>query len=64
MEPEELLDRVCDVLWTQHGGSGLNITWNEAWELEWDELIGLIDAINRRRSAEAAQLKKASRRTR
>jgi len=48
------------VLWTQHGGSGLGITWAEAWELEWDELIALIEEIDRRRAAEVKALKAAN----
>lgn len=60
VDQEELLARVVDVLWTQHGGSGLGITWAEAWELEWDELIALIEEIDRRRAAEVKALKAAN----
>lgn len=59
IDNELVLSRVCDVLWVQHGGSGMNITWNEVWDLEWDELINLIDEVNRRRKAESDALKKA-----
>lgn len=54
-----MLERVVDVLWTQHGGSGLSITWDEAWNLEWDDLIALIEEVDRRRQAEAAALRRA-----
>lgn len=56
---EDVMARVCDVLWVQHGGSGMNITWDEAWALEWDELVDLIEEINRRRREETAALKRA-----
>lgn len=60
MDEEEVFARVVDVLWTQHGGSGLRgPTWTEAWDLEWDELTRLIDEINRRRSAEATAIRRA-----
>lgn len=59
MDGEDLLQRVVDVLWRQHGGSGLGITWDEAWDLEWDELTALVEEVDRRRSAEAAALRRA-----
>lgn len=51
-------------MWIQHGGSGLAISWETAWNLDWDELLALIAMINRRRSAEAAALRSAGRRSR
>lgn len=54
-----MLSRVVDVLWTQHGGSGLGITWDEAWELEWDMLTALIEEVNARRAGEASALRRA-----
>lgn len=47
------------MLWTQHGGSGLGITWAEAWDLDWDELVTLIEVINERRQAETDAIRKA-----
>jgi hypothetical protein len=61
VDGRDVLERVVDVLWTQHGGSGLGITWDEAWELEWDTLIELIEEVNRRRSAESEALRRAHR---
>jgi hypothetical protein len=50
------------VLWRQHGGSGLGITWAEAWELDWDELTQLREEVDRRRGAEAAAIRRAQHR--
>jgi len=46
-------------MWTQHGGSGLGISWRDAWSLEWDELLELQEEIGHRRSAEASAIKAA-----
>ena len=56
-----VFERVVDVVWRQHGGSGAGVTWTEAWEMEWDDLTALIEEINRRRSAEAEAMRRARR---
>lgn len=59
IDPEDLLSRVVSVCWHQYGGSGLNISWSEAWELEWDELTMVLEEVERRRTAEANALRNA-----
>jgi hypothetical protein len=60
VDPEEVASNIAELCWIQHGGSGLNITWGEAHDLTWDELIMLVNEVHKRREAEANAIRKAS----
>jgi len=50
---------VVDACWVQHGGSGLNLDYETAWGLEWDELVSILEMIGHRRQRESDALKRA-----
>ena len=50
--------------WSQHGGSGLNITWAEAQDLELDDLRWAVERITTQREREAKALEKAAKQKR
>jgi len=50
-----------DAAWTQHGGSGLSITWSDLDDLDVDEFQDLLAMIGERRKREASELKRSAR---
>lgn len=57
---DELWQGIAELLYTQHGGSGLNLTLADIMELDYDRLFFMLEFLGDKRSEEAAAIKKAS----
>jgi len=49
-----------ELMWLQHGGSGLGMRFDEVGELDLEEIFWLVPALAKRRQKEADALKRAS----
>ena len=50
------------LLYTQHGGSGLNLTLSDVMDLELDNIYWLIERLGDQRRREAREIEQAGRR--
>jgi hypothetical protein len=55
---------VFGLLWRQHGGSGLGVTYAEAMDLPLPERDWLLERIARERTREAKEIEKAGKKKR
>jgi hypothetical protein len=53
---------VFDLLWHQHGGSGLSLSYQDLLELDLNEVLWFRERQSRQRQREAAEIRKAGRR--
>ena len=54
------MERIFQLCWRQHGGSGLGFTLREALELPVDEFEWFLERVGTQREREASDLKKAA----
>jgi hypothetical protein len=47
------------MMWTEHGGSGLGMSWTEAQNLDHADIIDTINRIRMQRRKEAQAIKRA-----
>jgi len=52
MSREQILEGVFGLMW-QQDGSGLNISWKEAWELDMQQFLWLLNRVTEQRQKEA-----------
>ena len=52
------------LLYTQHGGSGLNLTLDDVMDLELDRIFWLVERLGDQRRQEAREIEQAARRAR
>jgi hypothetical protein len=55
---------VFQLLYTQHGGSGLNLTLDDVMDLELDRIFWLVERLGDQRRKEAREIEQAARRAR
>jgi hypothetical protein len=55
---------VFQLLYTQHGGSGLHLTLTEVMELDMDRMGWLLERLGDQRKKEAREIEQAARRGR
>lgn len=57
--PQQLSWRAIrfELMWTQHGGSGLGMSAQDVGELDLDDIFWLLDALIERRRKEAQAMK-------
>jgi hypothetical protein len=55
---------VFQLLYSQHGGSGLNLTLSDVMDLELCEIYWLIERLGDQRRREAREIEQAGRRVR
>lgn len=51
-----------ELMWIQHGGSGLAMSFAEVNDLDIDEIVWLLEAQHERRKTESEAIKRAGRR--
>jgi hypothetical protein len=61
---DDFWEGVFQLLYTQHGGSGLHLTLTEVMELELDRFNWLLERLEEQRQREARALLEAARRSR
>lgn len=59
---EDLLELVFPVCWIEHGGSGLNLAFHEAFQCTLSDLHWLRERATKERKAEAEAIRNASKR--
>jgi hypothetical protein len=64
VEPDDFWEGVFQLLYTQHGGSGLHMTLTEVMELELDRFNWLLERLDEQRQREARALLQAAHRSR
>ncbi len=64
MGRDDFWEGVFQLLYTQHGGSGLHLTLTEVMELELDRFNWLLERLEEQRQREARALLQAARRSR
>ncbi|HYM97539.1 MAG TPA: hypothetical protein VET26_09565 [Candidatus Sulfotelmatobacter sp.] len=64
LEQDELWEGVFQLLYHQHGGSGLQLTLTEVMELDMDRMRWLLERLGEQREKEAREMEKAARRAR
>lgn len=57
---DELWRAIGELLYTQHGGSGLSLTFADIMELDYDRVFFLLEFLGEKRSDEAAAIRRAS----
>ncbi len=60
MSRHQLWDTIRYLTYTQHGGSGTNLTLSDVLSLELRQLLDWADWLGETRESEAAQIKKAN----
>lgn len=58
-DAEQWVKQVFSLCWIQYGGSGLNITWSEALDLEVRDRDSLLQLITDTRESEAKAIRDA-----
>ncbi|MHB1843376.1 MAG: hypothetical protein ACYCWW_00895 [Deltaproteobacteria bacterium] len=58
---EDLWEGLFQLLYTQHGGSGLSLTMTEAMELDLDRMRWLLERLGEERQREARAIEQAAR---
>jgi len=61
---EDFWESVFQLLYTQHGGSGLHLTLSEVMELEMNRMQWLLERLGEQRKKEAHEIEQAARRAR
>ena len=61
---DEFWEAVFQLLYTQHGGSGLGLTLAEVMELEMSRIQWLLERLGEQRRKEAREIEQAARRGR
>ena len=61
---DEFWEAVFQLLYTQHGGSGLSLTLEEVMDLELDRIFWLLERLGEQRRKEAHEIQQAARRGR
>ncbi len=61
---DEFWEGVFQLLYTQHGGSGLGLSLTEVMELEMDRMRWLLERLGEQRRKEAREIEQAARRAR
>jgi hypothetical protein len=64
VERDDFWEGVFQLLYTQHGGSGLHMTLTEVMELELDRFNWLLERLDEQRQREAWALRQAARHSR
>jgi len=54
------LDIIFNLIYHQHGGSGLNITYSEVLNLDLNDIDGLAERLGDTRRREAAEIARAT----
>ena len=57
LQLEDWLEGRFAIAWSQHGGSGLGVTWHETLDLDVIERDWLLERIDRQRRNEARALR-------
>lgn len=55
---------IFQLLYTQHGGSGLNLTLSDVMDLEMDTIFWLLERLGEERRREAREIERVGRRVR
>ena len=61
---DEFWDVVFQLLYTQHGGSGLNLTLDDVMDLELSRMFWLVERLGDQRRKEAREIEQAAHRAR
>jgi hypothetical protein len=61
---DEYWEAIFQLLYTQHGGSGLNLTLADVMDLELDRIYWLTERLGDQRRKEAREIEQAARRAR
>src|SRR5437879_726605 len=64
LDGDEFWEGVFQLLYHQHGGSGLALTMTEIMELELDRMRWLLERLGEQREKEAHEMEKAAQRSR
>jgi hypothetical protein len=64
IELDELWEGVFQLLYRQHGGSGLSLSLTEVMDLDLERMRWLLDRLGEQRQKEARELEQAARRGR
>jgi len=64
IDADELWEGVFQLLYHQHGGSGLSLSLTEVMELDLDRIRWLLERLGDQRQREARELEQAARRGR
>ena len=62
IETDELWEGFFQLLYHQHGGSGLNLSLADVMELDLDRIRWLLERLGEQREKEARELEQAARR--
>jgi hypothetical protein len=64
IDPDELWEGIFQLLYHQHGGSGLSLTLEDVMELDLDRIRWLLERLGEQREREARELAAAAQRGR
>jgi hypothetical protein len=64
IDPDELWEGIFQLLYRQHGGSGLSLSLEDVMELDLDRIRWLLERLGEQRDREARELAAAARRGR